>query len=696
MKRALSLLLLGIALVAFPATPLTAQEPKSDPKPAAEAPKGDAPKAEAPAAESKPAEPKPEAKPDVTGATTGDFGILGGTKPTLKEVDAEKPELRDVAVKDIGGNVKALYDFVQAVGDAAGKNRAGINMMWILLTGFLVMFMQAGFAMVEGGLTRAKNVSHTMAMNLMIYPIGMLGFWICGYAIMFGGFGAFANLQGGDLLNKEFTYKLFDKDFGLFGYEGFFLTGKAMDVGLLALFLFQMVFMDTTCTIPTGSMAERWKFFPFILYGFFISMLVYPVYGNWVWGGGWLAKLGTNFGLGHGHVDFAGCSVVHMVGGVSALAGALILGPRIGKYNKDGTVNVLPAHSVPMYVVGTFILCFGWFGFNPGSTLSGTDLNAARIAVNTMLASASGALIATIYMWAVYGKPDPSFMCNGMLAGLVAITAPCAFVTPVVAVLIGAIAGVLVIWSCLFWERIVKVDDPVGAISVHGVCGAWGIVSLGLFADGSYGQGWNGSFWYKLPDGTIKWAAEKVAELPKGWEEMGVTGLLYGSSTQLYAELIGIAANIVWVFPVMFIFFWIVEKTIGNRVSAEVEVQGLDIPEMGVLGYINEDPKAPEGHVIHPSAEPRSASYPPDGARRYTLVVDGVDPGSLVSTWSDLCQPNGEKPTPEFLGLYPYMTTMKGNRLRFRGGDPADSALALEKLLRNEIVGSAIKVRVEA
>lgn len=691
MKRALSLLLLAFWMFAITATSLPAQEPKADPKPAPEAPK-----AEAPPADAKPAESKPEAKPDVTGGTTGDFGILGATKPTLKEVDTDKPELRDVAIKDIGSNVKALYDFVQSVGDAAGKNRAGINMMWILLTGFLVMFMQAGFALVETGLTRAKNVAHTMGMNFMIYPIGMLGFWICGFAIMFGGYGPFGMLQGGDLLNKEYTVKLMDKDFGLFGYDGFFLTGKAMDVGLLALFLFQMVFMDTTCTIPTGSMAERWKFFPFILYGFFISMLVYPVYGNWVWGGGWLSKLGVNFGLGHGHVDFAGCSVVHMVGGVSALAGALIIGPRIGKYNRDGSVNVLPAHSVPMYMLGTFILAFGWFGFNPGSALSGADLNIARIAVNTMLASASGALVSTIYMWMVYGKPDPSFMCNGMLAGLVAITAPCAYITPVVAVLVGAIAGVLVIWSCLFWEKVVKVDDPVGAISVHGICGAFGILCVGLFADGTYGAGTNGSFWYKLPDGSLKWAAEKMAELPKGWEEMGVTGFFYGNPTQLYAELIGIAANVAWVFPVMFVFFFIVEKTIGNRVSAEAEVQGLDIPEMGALGYINEDPKAPEGHIVHPTPEPRPASFPPSGDGRYTLVVDGVDPGLLSHSWSELCQPNGEKPVPEFMLIYPYMTTMKGNRLRFRGGDPADTALALEKLLRNEIVGQSVRVRVEA
>ena len=387
--------------------------------------------------------------------------------------------------------------------------------------------------------------------------------------------------SAGELLNNEFSLKLFGKEFGLFGYQGFFLAGKAFDSGLMALFLFQMVFMDTTATIPTGTMAERWKFSAFVIYGFFISMVIYPIYGNWVWGGGWLSKLGVNFGLGHGHVDFAGSSVVHMVGGVTALAGGLIIGARLGKYNKDGTVNVLPAHSVPMYVVGTFILAFGWFGFNPGSTLSGRDLNIGRVAANTMLASAGGAFASMFYMWWVYKKPDPSFLCNGMLAGLVAITAPCAFVAPWAAVLIGVIAGVLVIWSCFFFERVVKVDDPVGAISVHGVNGMWGVLALGLLADGTYGKGQNGTHWYKindslrwLPDAFDKLKPEQIKELgltgvdAKNVVEQGVTGLFYGNSSQFLAECVGVAANLVWVFAAAYIFFWVVEKLIGNRVSA--------------------------------------------------------------------------------------------------------------------------------
>ncbi len=376
------------------------------------------------------------------------------------------------------------------------------------------MFMQAGFAMVETGFTRAKNAAHTMSMNFMVYPIGMIGYWICGFALQMGGVGAVAALGGTPTLTHEFVVNLFGKPFGLFGTAGFFMGADVYDVGIFTLFLFQMVFMDTTVTIPTGAMAERWKWSSFVVYGFFMSMFVYPLFANWVWGAGWLSQLGANFGLGHGHVDFAGSSVVHMVGGVAALAGAMVLGPRLGKFTKDGKPVAIPGHHIPMAIVGTFILAFGWFGFNPGSTLAGTDLRIGVVATNTMLASAGGALAAMVLMMRKFGKPDPSMMANGMLAGLVAITAPCAFVTAPVAVLIGVIAGVLVVYSVFFVEQKLKVDDPVGAISVHGVNGAWGVLSLGLFADGKYGDGWNG-----VP-GTV-------------------TGLFYGAPKQFVAQVIG-------------------------------------------------------------------------------------------------------------------------------------------------------------
>ncbi|MDR3633643.1 MAG: ammonium transporter, partial [Isosphaeraceae bacterium] len=444
--------------------------------------------------------------------------------------------------------------------------KQGLNIFWTLLTGFLVMFMQAGFALVETGLTRAKNVAHTMGMNFVVYAVGMLGFWAVGFGLMFGGFGPVLAYDGPNLLDSLKSFTLFGKPFEFIGMKGFFLTGVANDATILTLFLFQMVFMDTAATIPTGALAERWKFSAFVVFGFFLSTILYPVYGAWVWGGGWLADLGANFGLGNGHVDFAGSSVVHMTGGVTGLAGAIILGPRIGKFNKDGSANAIPGHDIPMVVLGTLILAFGWFGFNPGSTLAATDLRISSIAVCTMLATAAGCLSALLYMWAVFGKPDPTMACNGLLAGAVAITAPCAFVNPVGAVIIGAIAGVLVIWSVLFVERVLKVDDPVGAVSVHGVCGAFGCLSIGLFATGEYGMGWNG-------------VADKAP-----------LGLFYGGSAgQLIAEMIGVAANLCWVFPVALAFFFVVEKTMGNRVPAVVEIGGLDIPEMGVEGYVNED-----------------------------------------------------------------------------------------------------------
>jgi hypothetical protein len=282
---------------------------------------------------------------DPTGATTG-------TAADVTVKDPKNPTLPEVM-------------------ETVGHNKIAINFVWTLLAGFLVMFMQAGFAMVETGFTRAKNAAHTMSMNFMIYPIGMLGYWVCGYALQMGGVGAVSVLGGTAPLNSEFTISLFGHTFGLFGMNGFFLSGNTYDVGVFALFLFQMVFMDTAGTIPTGAMAERWKWSAFVVFGFFMSMVVYPLFANWVWGGGWLATLGKEFGLGHGHVDFAGSSVVHMVGGMAALAGAIVLGPRLGKYTKSGESVAMPGHDIPMALAGTFILAFGWFGFNPGSTLAG-------------------------------------------------------------------------------------------------------------------------------------------------------------------------------------------------------------------------------------------------------------------------------------------------------------------------------------
>jgi Amt family ammonium transporter len=464
-----------------------------------------------------------------------------------------------VADPTVAELTKELADTKQLV--LAGQT--ALNIVWTLVTGFLVMFMQAGFALVETGLTRAKNVAHTMGMNFLVYSIGVLGFWVMGFALQMGGVGALGTFGNDATLSREFALTIGGHEFGLFGMHGFFLSPAVYTAPVAALFLFQMVFMDTAATIPTGAMAERWRFSSFVAFSFVLSSFMYPIFGNWVWGGGWLSQLGKNFGLGHGHVDFAGSSVVHMVGGVAAFVGAKLLGPRIGKYGLDGRPRPIPAHNVPMVVLGTFILAFGWFGFNPGSTLSGTDTRIAVIAVNTMLASAAGAFGAYAYLKTRFGTPDVSMLCNGMLAGMVAITAPCAFVTAPAAIFIGLVAGMLVVVSALFIETTLKVDDPVGASSVHGTCGLWGVISLGLFADGRYGDGWNG-----------------VAG--------PVRGLLYGDPGQLVAECIGGLTCIAWVGAITFVTFKVLGAFTRARPPAEDERLGLDVPEMGIEGYATE------------------------------------------------------------------------------------------------------------
>jgi len=448
----------------------------------------------------------------------------------------------------------------------AGQNRVAINFVWTLITGFLVMFMQAGFAIVETGLCRAKNANHTMMMNFMVYGVGMLAFWLIGFAIQMGGVGALGTLGGTGVLGGESTFKLFGKDFGLWGQNGLFLMHKGTyDVAVMVIFLFQMVFMDTALTIVTGTVAERWKYAAFMVSSFVMGAFTYPLFANWAWGGGWLANLGGNFGLGHGYADFAGSGVVHAVGGTTALAMGILLGPRLGKYNRDGKANVILGHDIVLVLLGCFILAFGWFGFNPGSTLAASGNGALRIgsvAVNTMLAGMTGSFGAMLYMWLRYGKPDASMSGNGLLAGLVAITAPSGFVNPVGAAIIGLIAGVLVCVSVEFVDRVLKVDDPVGAISVHGTNGLWGVISVGLFADGksNYGGSWNSV-------------------------NGNVTGLFYGDAGQLVAQLIGVCTLVGFVFTFSFVVNWIVDAAVGQRVAAKAELEGLDMPEMGALGY---------------------------------------------------------------------------------------------------------------
>jgi len=490
----------------------------------------------------------------VTGPKTADIATTGDPGAQLTGT------INDVTVADAKQGL-TLADLA----NQAGQNKIAINFVWTLICGFLVMFMQAGFALVETGLIRAKNANHTMMMNFMVYGLGLFVYWVCGFAIQMGGSAPIANLGGVYPLNSEYVVTLFGKPWALFGTKGFFLSGATYDVGVMVLFLFQMVFMDTTTTIVTGSCAERWKYSAFCVSTIILGALTYPLFGNWAWGCGWLSQLGVNFGLGHGYCDFAGSGVVHSVGGITGMAVAMQLGPRIGKYNRDGTPNAIPGHDLSYVLLGCFILAFGWFGFNPGSTLGASGNGALRIgsiAVNTMLAGCTGSFAALLYMWIRYGKPDASMAGNGLLAGLVAITAPSGFVNSLSACIIGWIAGILVCLGVEFFDRVAKIDDPVGAMSVHGLNGLWGVLSVGLFADGksNYGGSWNGV-------------------------SGSVTGLFYGDAGQLVAQLLGIATLVGAIFALSFIGNWLVDVVVGQRVGAKAELAGLDLPEMGALCY---------------------------------------------------------------------------------------------------------------
>jgi ammonium transporter, Amt family len=444
------------------------------------------------------------------------------------------------------------------ISSALGHLQVSVNMFFLVFGGALVFFMQAGFAMVETGFCRSKNAVHVIMTNFVIFAIGLVAYWAVGFAFQFGGVGTLTTLGGTESLQGLAQVA---HGWGIIGYKGFFLSGQNYDVAIIGLFFFEMVFMDTAATIPTGAMAERWRFAAFVVFGFFMAAIVYPIYGNWIWGGGWLSALGRNVGLGHGALDFAGSGVVHAVGGMAALAGAMVLGPRIGKYGKNGEVRSILAHNIPLAILGTITLVFGWIGFNGVSTLAATDLRFTVVVANTFIASAFGSLAAMFLVWRLFGRPDPSMVANGMLAGLVAITAPCAFVSPVGAACIGIIAGFLVVASILFVERALKVDDPVGAVSVHGVCGLWGLIALGLFADGTYGSGVNGVA------GTVR-------------------GLFYGGGTgQLAAQLISVVVVVVWSLGLMYAFFKVQNAVQGIRVSKDEETIGLDIPEMGVAAY---------------------------------------------------------------------------------------------------------------
>ena len=434
-----------------------------------------------------------------------------------------------------------------------------LNLLWVVIGAMLVIFMQAGFALVETGFTRAKHAAHVVSTNFAIFALGFVAFFLVGFPLAFGGFGLPA--IG---LAEPVGEPLIGSGNWVFLYQG----GWAMSTGtitpaLLGLFLYMVAFMDTVATIPTGSMAERWKWSSFTIWGLFCGAIYYPLFAAWTWGGGWLSKTWDTMSLGAGYVDFAGSGVVHAVGGVAALAGAIVLGPRIGKFGADGKPRALPGHHIPMAMLGTFILLFGWFGFNAASTFAATDTQFATVAANTAIAAAFGAFTAMLYITKRTGKPDPGMMINGMLAGLVAVTAPCAFIAPWAAAVIGIIAAVLAIESVFIVERKFKIDDPVGAIAVHMVNGIFGTLAVGIFANGSYGAAWNGS------------------------SSEGIKGIIKGDWGQLGAQALGVAVILGVIFPIAYGFFSIQNKFTkgGIRSAEEDEINGLDIPEMGVVAY---------------------------------------------------------------------------------------------------------------
>ncbi|WP_423980489.1 ammonium transporter [Ilumatobacter sp.] len=423
----------------------------------------------------------------------------------------------------------------------ATEVQAILDNIWVFIAGCLVFFMQAGFALVEAGLTRAKNVVNIFAKNMADAIIGILAFFASGYALAFGG--------GNDF----------------FGDTGFFLNGLGdinelgssgvINLSTGTFFFFQAVFAATAVTICSGAMAERTKFVSYLIFGAIMCAVIYPVVVHFTWGGGLIAQINIGDAV---YSDFAGSGVVHMTGGIAAAVGAFLVGARKGRFAADGSARAIPGHNIPFAILGVFILWLGWFGFNPGSELAADNL-VTGVALNTMVAAAAGGLATTVVVWLKSGKPDVAFIGNGVLAGLVAITGPCGAVTPVMSIVIGAIGGVIVVFAVAFFDK-VKIDDPVGAISVHGVVGAWGVISIGLFA--------------KYDDAFL------------GRED---AGLFYGGGfEQLAVQLIMIGIILAWVGVMSFLVFGALKATIGLRVSEEEEIEGLDVPEHGMAGYAND------------------------------------------------------------------------------------------------------------
>ena len=416
--------------------------------------------------------------------------------------------------------------------------------LWVIIAGVLVFFMNLGFGMVESGLQQSKNSVNICAKNFIVFGIASLTFWFVGWGLMFGNGNGFIGIRGLWMLSGADNSPLVGDM-----YDGVYSSISWAGVPLYAKFFFQLVFAATAATIVSGAVGGRIKFISFIIFSAFLIGIMYPITGHWIWGGGWLQE--------RGFWDFAGSTVVHSVGGWAALSAVLVLGPRYGKYNPDGSVNPIPGHSMTLATIGVFILWLGWFGFNPGSTMSAIPEDIARICVTTNSAAASGAISATIIAWLVLEKPDLSMILNGALAGLVAITAPCAFVGVGSSIIIGFIAGILVVVFVISFDRW-KIDDPVGAISVHLVNGIWGTLALGLFAAAPYAGG----------------------------KDQPPIGLFAGGGINSFAnQLVGVVAVGAFTFVISWIIWIIINATLGIRVSHDEEIQGLDIAEHGMEGY---------------------------------------------------------------------------------------------------------------
>ncbi len=538
--------------------------------------------------------------------------------------------------------------------ESEGPNMQVIaDTLWVLVAAFLVFFMNTGFGCVESGFCRAKNATNILGKNFVVFALSSLAFWAVGWTIMFSDGNAFFGHSGWFLTGADNSPLVGDS------YEGVYSSINWTGIPLMAKFFFQLAFAATAATIVSGCVAERIHYGSFMIFAIFIAAISYPITGHWIWGGGFLAEWGF--------WDFAGSTVVHSVGGWAGLAGIILLGPRIGKYRPNGSIQPIPGHSMALAFLGGMILWLGWFGFNPGSTMAADPGSISHIVVTTNLACAAGMLAATGLAWAILKKPDFSMTVNGALAGLVAITAPCAWVTPVASVIIGLIGGFLVVLAVLGFDKI-RIDDPVGALSVHLVNGIWGTLAIGLFA-----------------------APEVLGY--EGGDGGPNAGLFYGGGfLQLGLQALGIIAVAIFTMGGSFLVWAAIKGTIGIRVSQEEELAGLDVTEMGMEAYNGFQVVDPTEHQIMMS-EPKPAKIPPSG-ERFTVVVEGVQNGELMDAWSKLCTPDEGSPSHDFTSIYPFMTTVQGNRFQFRGGNPEAMRAHLHTLFKDRLPGD-IETHVE-